>query len=630
MFTLGKQPVWHDGSFCDLFFDAHLPLSLPPLPASRPTPHQLSKLNTPLHFLSQSLQRVLNAPREILASLNGHDMQHVLTLLERLTDLKDLCAKLPTPGSELFNVLVQPSNPKEKPAPPDVDVLFLDFLTYLTAKVRAMGHHDVLLLPGGWVRPKEAPQANSPSAAAGGNPASPSSSKEKGENDAASAGADGSSASAPPPSTVAASASSASHVPTVNNPSIEEALGPHDLNSGHILFYVLERKFDVFSLTVVNTGNIGALNGLEYHPVSYTGTTTTLGGAEGGSPRLKYQHGLLLEGIPINRVIDSSFWFLLYTPMVYPTADKSTAAFIYERVLPFLNHKPVLNNGVRAGVSTNDDMNSSSGQASPTVDSTMESRMATQQQRVLEAWGSRDGNPLSAACSMAKIPDWQGKPLRGDPTCIHALVHALKYALGLKLNSFSKAQHVLLLLKWEMLRMVGEDLRRVQPNDYVDSEHRLVKLATQVFGMACGVEGTSPYAITPARLLLEMKASVDAINQRSDELTHTRHVAALKTDFDTLDSSEMPLLPTPLSMMHHPISFEPFPLMDRFARSEDIEHLAGGAPPPPIFRPIQFTLIPKVAKNYIDVQLALRHTDHLCQSSITADFAPYRENWVAR
>jgi len=97
-----------------------------------------------------------------------------------------------------------------------------------------------------------------------------------------------------------------------------------------------------------------------------------------------------------------------------------------------------------------------------------------------------------------------------------------------------------------------------------------------------------------------------------------------------LDSSEMPLLPTPLSMMHHPISYEPFPLMDRFARSEDIEHLAGGAPPPPIFRPIQFTLIPKVAKNYIDVQLALRHTDHLCQSSITADFAPHRENWAAR
>jgi len=378
-----------------------------------------------------------------------------------------------------------------------------------------------------------------------------------------------------------------------------------------VLFYVLERKFDVFSLAVVNTGNIHALNGLEYHPVSYTGATTTLAGAEGGSPRLKYQHGLLLENIPINRVLDSSFWFLLYTPMVYPTADKSNAQFIYERVLPFLNHKPILNNGVRAGILTSggDD---NGGQASPTAETTMESRLAAQQERVLQAWGSRDGNPLSAAVSMAKIPDWQGKPLRGDPTCIHALVHALKFALGLKLNSFSKAQHVVLLLKWEMVRMVGEDLRRVQPNDYGDSEHRLVKLATQVFGMACGAEGTSPYAITPARLLLEMKASVDAINQRSDELTHTRHVAALKTDFDTLDSSEMPLLPTPLSMAHHPIAFEPFPLMDRFARSEDIEHLAGGAPPPPIFRPIEFSLVPRICVNYTDVQLALRHADHLC------------------
>ena len=95
MVTLGKHAVWHDASFCDLFFDAHLPLSMPPLPASRLTPHQLSKqIAAPLHLLTSSLQRVLNAPREILASLHSHDMNQMFTLLERFTDLKDIAAKV--------------------------------------------------------------------------------------------------------------------------------------------------------------------------------------------------------------------------------------------------------------------------------------------------------------------------------------------------------------------------------------------------------------------------------------------------------------------------------------------------------------------------------------------------------
>jgi hypothetical protein len=78
---------------------------------------------------------------------------------------------------------------------------------------------------------------------------------------------------------------------------------------------------------------------------------------------------------------------------------------------------------------------------------------------------------------------------------------------------------------------------RYQVNDFIDAEHRLVKLAMSVFGAHCGAEGVNPYSLTPARLLLEMKSTIDAINARSEELTQQRLMQAMKTDFDTLDSN---------------------------------------------------------------------------------------------
>src|SRR6185437_4718044 len=61
-----------------------------------------------------------------------------------------------------------------------------------------------------------------------------------------------------------------------------------ELATGHILVYLLERKMDVFTFTVINTGNINSLNGLEYHPVTYAGAPSPAAGAEAGSPKVKY------------------------------------------------------------------------------------------------------------------------------------------------------------------------------------------------------------------------------------------------------------------------------------------------------------------------------------------------------
>lgn len=55
-----------------------------------------------------------------------------------------------------------------------------------------------------------------------------------------------------------------------------------------------------------------------------------------------------------------------------------------------------------------------------------------------------------------------------------------------------------------------------------------------------------------------------------------------------------------------------FPLFGRLRRDASVEGLAGVAPPPPIVRPIQFTLVPESVGDFHDVANALRHCHHIC------------------
>ena len=59
------------------------------------------------------------------------------------------------------------------------------------------------------------------------------------------------------------------------------------------------------------------------------------------------------------------------------------------------------------------------------------------------------------------------------------------------------------------------------------------------------------------------------------------------------------------------MKFSPFPRFDRLRRDEDTDRFAGGPKLPPIFRPVQFTLVPERANNYHEVQLALRYCHHM-------------------
>lgn len=84
-----------------------------------------------------------------------------------------------------------------------------------------------------------------------------------------------------------------------------------------------------WSFTVCNTGR----DGLQYHPASFDPET----GRE-----LK-QLAMTVWDIPSVRVMDSTFWTLLFRMQVYPS-HKNNAAFLYTKLLPALNSRPLLSN----------------------------------------------------------------------------------------------------------------------------------------------------------------------------------------------------------------------------------------------------------------------------------------------
>jgi hypothetical protein len=84
-----------------------------------------------------------------------------------------------------------------------------------------------------------------------------------------------------------------------------------------------------WSFSVCNTGR----DGLQYHPATFDPETGN---------ELK-QLAMTIWDIPASRVLDSTFWTILFRMQVYPSR-KNNAAFLYTKLLPALNSRPVLSN----------------------------------------------------------------------------------------------------------------------------------------------------------------------------------------------------------------------------------------------------------------------------------------------
>lgn len=84
-----------------------------------------------------------------------------------------------------------------------------------------------------------------------------------------------------------------------------------------------------FSFTVCNTGK----DGLQYHPSTFDSET---------GRQLK-QLALIVWNIPSRRLLDSTFWTILFRMQVYPSKN-NTAEFLYTKLLPSLSSQPLRSN----------------------------------------------------------------------------------------------------------------------------------------------------------------------------------------------------------------------------------------------------------------------------------------------
>jgi hypothetical protein len=98
----------------------------------------------------------------------------------------------------------------------------------------------------------------------------------------------------------------------------------------HLCLYIVRHcGGDKCSFTVLNTGK----DGLQYHPSTFDPET---------GRQLK-QLGLTVWNIPLRRLMDSTFWTVLFRMQVYPSRS-NTAEFLYTKLLPALNSQPLRSN----------------------------------------------------------------------------------------------------------------------------------------------------------------------------------------------------------------------------------------------------------------------------------------------
>jgi len=84
---------------------------------------------------------------------------------------------------------------------------------------------------------------------------------------------------------------------------------------GHLCLYILRNcGNNTFSFTVCNTGR----DGLQYHPSSFDSET---------GRQLK-QMAMTIWNIPALRIMDSTFWVVLFRMQVYPS-KRNSAEFLY-------------------------------------------------------------------------------------------------------------------------------------------------------------------------------------------------------------------------------------------------------------------------------------------------------------
>ncbi len=342
-------------------------------------------------------------------------------------------------------------------------------------------------------------------------------------------------------------------------------------SNGGVVLFALEKKSSDrnFRLGVVNTSK---QCGLDYHKCTYQGVPSEPGSPGQDPPYIQHQFTLVFDDIVPERVLDSAFWFLLFRMHVFPS-NSYTPRLLYEQLLPGLNSKPLAANRVGAD---------------PAV-------------------------------------IWSASPLGGDQSMFQCAFEGFRYVLA-RTMTVAQSKYMVFLMWWELVRMLDEDLGKfymhvgsaagfpAQLGSFSLSDAELIRLACQRLAAAASMQAMDAEAMASVRMLQAVRSFIDAVEEKTQKILYpsARDAGSSSSSSSSRpaneDTSDLP----PLLNLRKEVPFKAFPFADKLKRTEDVELLAGEARKPPVFRPVQFTLIPNQASSFHEVQLALRHCDHLC------------------
>ena len=190
-------------------------------------------------------------------------------------------------------------------------------------------------------------------------------------------------------------------------------------------------------------------------------------------------------------------------------------------------------------------------------------------------------------------------PRGGDCSFMRCLLDTLRHALRMLGLDNPDTKHISLMIRWTLVKMVMADLQVLRNGDLPMYDAELLLLSCRQLAHAAGKQSAMKGSTTTTDQLFDIKRTITALEKRVDELTKDR----LSLD-----------VPPEIKLYSNSVQNESakLALFGRLHDMQDIESLAGGAAVPPIYRPVQLSLVPNSVSSFHDVGVCLRHADNIC------------------
>jgi hypothetical protein len=341
--------------------------------------------------------------------------------------------------------------------------------------------------------------------------------------------------------------------PKLPNPAVVALAQGMHVGMAHYILLVIDRpRTDYFRLAIINQ-TPGC--GLEYHPSSAS-----------QQPYIKRKLTLVIDEIPFARLHDSSWWFLLFKMQIWPLDREMHAGkFFYETLLPYLNSKPLYANMIG---------DKEAGQVG------------------LAAASSSSSSSLSEGQPETDLAEWRVLSRNGDPFHVQIGLEALSYMLRIMGVDRAKTKYfVNVIFKQSCVRTALMDLNSVP--SITPSDAYLLQIATKQLSFSTARASMNVHAFPPQAgdeklgfVTAIRPEHVHGVHKLIDEVNDRLHAIYASPN---LNSNTLTLSSTIESNSLASSRWMPYPLMDRLKRDESVEHLAGGAKIPLIYRPVELT-----------------------------------------